>query len=117
MKKFILSFYQNIINPFKFVKQRKYEKCIKKYVNMITYALEELNKPDKWADDYTRESKRDAVWWLLQHYTNDNPLYKISTKQRIREVLDMNIKDFTQKDKIYLQILEYWDSFKRIKGF
>lgn len=89
----------------------------KKYTKRLNYALMKLNNPNKWIDEYVRESKKDAVLWLLNHYNSEDPSYKVEPKQRIMDVLDMSIRDFTPKDQVYLQVLNYWCTFKRIKGF
>lgn len=102
-----------IINPFTFMKRCKR----KKYIKRLTYALRELNTPDKWIDEYVRESKKDAVLWLLHHYEGENLFYDVEPKQRIMDVLDMSIRDFTPKDKVYLQVLNYWCEYKRVQGF
>lgn len=99
--------------PFTFIKKCRH----KKYIKRLAYALKELNTPDKWIDEYVRESKRDAVLWLLHHYEGEDPFYKVEPKQRIMDVLDMSIRDFTPKDKVYLQVLNYWCTYKRIQGF
>lgn len=115
MYKSILAFIDKVtaINPFTSAKKYKH----KKYIKRLSYALEELDKPDEWMDEYVRESKKEAVLWLLNHYKNKGPFYKIEPKQRIIEVLNMDTKDFTPKDKVYLKILNYWCTFKRVEGF
>ena len=101
------------VTPFILLKKYKH----KRYINKLTYALKELSSPDKWIDEYVRESKKDAVHWLLQHYIGENSFYKTSPKQRIMDVLGMSVKDFTPKDKVYIQVLNYWCTYKRIEGF
>ena len=115
MYKLISTCYSYIKHITSFIVTKKYKH--KKYIKRLNFALKELNNPDKWIDEYVRESKRDAVSWLLQHYINEDPLYKVDPKQRIMDVLNMSIKDFTPKDKVYIQVLNYWCTFKRIEGF
>lgn len=94
---------------------KKYKR--KKYIKRLKYALGKLENSDKWIDEYVRESKKDAVLWLLRHYVGKDSIYDTEPEQRIMDVLDMSIRDFTPKDQVYLQVLNYWCRFKRVKGF